>query len=119
MKQGNNRYKELHSSVEGSYDPLIESLPGDLRRIAEVAGIEAAVKIGQAFRGTYIYIPGLDDLMKRARDERIRKEYDEGKLVKMIAVKYGLSERGTWKILKKPPKPLNPLINMLLEDDGD
>ena len=34
-------------------EDLIDALPGDLRRIAEVAGVEAAVKIARAFRGTF------------------------------------------------------------------
>jgi hypothetical protein len=45
----------------------MESLPGDLRRIAEVAGLEAAVRIARAFRGTYLYVQGLDDLMKQVQ----------------------------------------------------
>jgi Mor family transcriptional regulator len=96
---------------------LLEFLPGDLRRIAEVAGLEAALKIARAFRGTCIYVSGLDEIRKQIRDERIRQDYDAGRPVKMISIKYGLTERGVWKILKKPgQKPPHPLMGRLFED---
>jgi Mor family transcriptional regulator len=97
---------------------LMESLPGDLRRIAEVAGLEAAVRIARAFRGTYLYVPGLDDLMKQIRDEKIRREYDQGGSVKRLSIKYGITERGIWKVLKRPEKPLHPFLSRLLQN-GD
>jgi Mor family transcriptional regulator len=59
---------------------LLEILPGDLRRIAEVAGLEAAVRIAQTFGGTFIYVPGLDDMMRRARDAMIKKDLSKGLL---------------------------------------
>lgn len=113
--------KDRQTNVDGSSghdeEGLLDSLPGDLRRIAEVAGLEAAVKIARAFRGTCIYVAGLDELRKQIRDERIREDFDAGRPVKMISVKYGLTERGVWKILKKlRQKPLHPLIASLFED---
>jgi Mor family transcriptional regulator len=95
---------------------LIESLPGDLRRIAEVAGLEAAVRIARAFRGTYLYVPGLDDLIKQLRDEKIRKEYDEGRDAKGLAAKYGVSQRHLRRILNSPESELHSFISRLLED---
>lgn len=95
-------------------------LPGDLRRIAEVAGLEAALRIARAFRGTYLYVPGLDEFEKQLRDERIRKDYDQGKSVRKLSLQYGVTERAIWKILKKPHRPLDPLLSRFLEaDEGD
>ncbi|GAB4389023.1 MAG: hypothetical protein Kow0025_11850 [Thermodesulfovibrionales bacterium] len=76
-------------------------MPGDLGRIAEVAGLEAAVRIARAFRGTCIYVP---DITRRQRDEEIRSLYDRGKRVREIALRYRLTERTVRNILKKSPK---------------
>lgn len=80
-------------------EKLIESLPGDLSAIARVAGIEAAVKIAKAFKGTHLYIP---DLLRHSRDEAIKQAYDSGETARGIAIKYGISERHVWRILKQP-----------------
>ncbi|KKL78919.1 hypothetical protein LCGC14_2020060, partial [marine sediment metagenome] len=40
-------------------DPINRYLPGELRRIAQVAGFEAAVRISSAFGGNVIYVPAL------------------------------------------------------------
>jgi hypothetical protein len=75
---------------------LIESLPGDLRHIAQVAGLEAAIRIARAFRGTYLYVP---DLMRQIRDEKIRHEYDRGRDFRSLALEYGLTQRQIRNIL--------------------
>jgi Mor family transcriptional regulator len=92
----------------------IESLPGDLRRIAEVAGVEAAMRIAREFRGTHIYVPTLDGLIKHLRDQHIRNDYDRGKSVRTIALKFGLTERGVRKILGRPSTDCNPLLLEIL-----
>lgn len=100
-------------------DELIGSLSGDLRRIAEVAGLEAAVKIASAFRGTHLYVPGLDEHMRRARDESIRADYDDGVSIRRLSAKYWLTQRGIRKILDRPSKASHPVISRLLEGGGD
>jgi Mor family transcriptional regulator len=87
---------------------LLEILPGDLRRIAEVAGLEAAVQIAQTFGGTFIYVPGLDDMMRRARDAMIKKEYDGGMSARKLARKHRLTERHIWNIVKNPGRETLP-----------
>jgi Mor family transcriptional regulator len=91
---------------------FIEALPGDLKRIAEVAGLEAAVKIAREFRGTTLYVP---DLVRLFRDEAIKLAYDRGDTVRSLALKHRLTERHVWQVLKKPtmdlPAPLARLID--------
>lgn len=98
-----------------SDENIIEMLPGDLRRIAKVAGLEAAVRIARSFRGTFLYVPGLDDMMRRARDEIIRKEFDGGINIKALARRYGLTERRVRMILNSPSEEELPieLLNLL------
>ena len=81
---------------------VIVELPGDLRRLAEVAGLEAAVKIARAFRGTILYVPSLDEMMRRARDISIKRDYDGGAVLKELAPRYGLTIRRIRKILDTP-----------------
>jgi Mor family transcriptional regulator len=95
---------------------VIEALPGDLRRIAEVAGVEAAVKIASAFRGTYLYVPGLDDFIRQLRDEKIRRHYDRGIPVRALAVRFGVSQRSVRKILNRAPAPISPMLYRLFEE---
>jgi Mor family transcriptional regulator len=81
-------------------DKAIEMLPGDLKRIAEVAGLEAAVRIARAFRGTCLYVPGLDEVKRKARDAIIKSDYDSGMGVRQLVQKHGITERQVRRILK-------------------
>jgi Mor family transcriptional regulator len=82
---------------------VVQELPGDLQRIAEVAGVEAAVKIALAFRGTYLYINAMDSLKRLVRDEEIRAAYGRGVKIRDISFRYGLSQRRVRKILDEAP----------------
>lgn len=96
-----------------SSDPrIIERLPGDLRVLAEICGIEAALKIADRFQGTYIYIPRLDGLKREIRDQAIRDEYDKGETTaKALALKYDLSIRRIFDILGiQPGEDGNPTL---------
>lgn len=96
---------------------FIRDLPGDLRRIAEVAGLEAAVKIGRAFRGTYLYIHGLDQLQRLLRDEEIRRAYEMGVGIKNLSVRHSLSERQIKRILGEPASmELSNILQRLISD---
>ncbi|MDH5525557.1 MAG: hypothetical protein OEY01_16440 [Desulfobulbaceae bacterium] len=57
--------------------PSINELPGDLRLIADVIGVEAAIKLAQVFGGTPLYITKVDRYVKRIRDRQIREEFDK------------------------------------------
>lgn len=97
------RKKDLKISKKASACPGEKpvALQGDLQRIAEIAGVEAALKIAREFRGTHLYIP---DVFKKVRDEEIRKEYDGGLSARSLAIKHRIAERTVWDILKKPSK---------------
>lgn len=87
--------KELTASEKA----LIERLPGDLKRVAEIAGIENAIRLAKAFRGTYIYIGNFNSIARELRDLRIRRDFDSGMKTRRLAIKYGLTERSIWSIL--------------------
>ena len=94
---------------------IIEQLPGDLRRIAEVIGIEPTLDLAKAFRGTYLYIHNLDDMLREIRNEDIRKSYSKGTKVTDLAIKHRLTERQIWNILGMEPDEVTPpsLLNLL------
>ncbi len=83
---------------------ILEKLPGDLRRIAEIAGIDATLKIAKEFGGAYLYIPKLDGLYREIRDASIREEYDNGKSVRELARKHDLTDRHIYNILGVQPE---------------
>ena len=94
-------------------EKFLDALPGDLRRIAKVAGLEAAVKIARAFRGTTLYVP---DLVKQFRDEAIRRAYDRGESFRSLALKHRITERSVWNVLKRPSMDLPEAIARLLDE---
>jgi Mor family transcriptional regulator len=77
----------------------IKDLPPQLRRLADVIGVDATIKCAQALGGTYHYIPKLDALIRDLRDARIREEWNY-KNVKELALKYDLSVVQIYAILK-------------------
>lgn len=83
---------------------ILEKLPCDIRRIAEIAGIDAALKIAKEFGGAYLYIPKLDGLYREIRDASIREEYDNGKPVRELARKHDLTDRQIYNILGVQPE---------------
>ncbi len=96
-------------------DPINRYLPGELRRIAQVAGLEAAVRISSAFGGNVIYVPALDELRKLARDEKIRMGFRSGGTARELSDRFGLSERSIWRVLNRPVPRLKEELLGLIE----
>lgn len=90
-------------------EAILNKLTGEFRRLAELVGVETALKISEAFGGTWINVPKLDALRTAYRDRLIRAEYDAApndnkmRAVKAIARKYHLTARHIFNILKKYP----------------
>lgn len=70
----------------------MDDLEGGARGIAEVIGVPATIKLMRCYGGTNLYVPKPDDVIRRMRDARIRKEYN-GYNAKSLAYRYGLAER--------------------------
>lgn len=80
----------------------ITELPGDVGRIAEVVGIDAAIAIARHFAGNFLYISGLKILDRAARDDAIRQAYDAGVSVAALSRKHELTARRVRDILNSP-----------------
>ncbi len=69
-------------------------LPEPYRKLADVIGIKAVLKLADEFQGTNIYFPKLDGTIKMIRDKKILDDYQRGFHIKELARMYGLTE--TW-----------------------
>jgi hypothetical protein len=79
-----------------------EELPEGYRQMAAVVGVENTLKLAEYLGGMHVYFPKLDSLMKRRRDERIRREFT-GLNHRELARKYGLTEKWVRKIVQRGP----------------
>lgn len=67
-----------------------EDLPDAVRRVAEVAGMDAVMGLVEEFGGSVMYIPKLDSIARRHRDRRIREEWD-GRNMQDLCKRFRLS----------------------------
>lgn len=94
------------SRGEGAY--IMENIPGDMlpeahRRLAEVIGLEATLKLCEIYGGAPLYIPKLDALLAAQRARCIRAEYD-GSNTAQLARRYGVSMRTVQTTLSEAPR---------------
>jgi Mor family transcriptional regulator len=80
----------------------INDLPESYQRVAELVGVENALKLSQHLGGLYFYYPQLDSLLRCKRDERIRSEFTGGNH-RELARKYNLTESWIRMIVQRKP----------------
>lgn len=90
--------KEVYTNMEPS-EIESENLCGIYRDIANLLGVEAAMKIHSACRGTQVTFP-VHFFTKDFIADQIILEYD-GTNIKKLASKYGYSEKWVRKIIKE------------------
>ena len=83
-------------------DIAIESLPREYQVVAEIIGMENALKLAQHIGGGRIYYPKIESLMRDARDARIRAEFTGGNH-RDLARKYSLTETWIREIVQRKP----------------
>lgn len=77
-----------------------DMLPGIYRQIAERIGVEPTLQVADLVQGTSShYFPKLDDLMAEVRNKQIIAEFN-GRNHRHLALKYGLTERWIYEIVK-------------------
>ena len=102
----------MHMHIDES---LLRYMPGELRRIADVVGLESAVKIAAVFGGNVLYVPALEELQRLARDENIRRQFRCGATARTLAERFGLSERSIWRIQNRQMPRLKEELIRLIE----
>ena len=80
-----------------------DDLNEEQQHLAELIGLDNFTKLVQVFGGTNIYIPKAEAFGRTVRNEKIRQEYN-GRNIKSLAVKYGLTERQVYKLIDTIPK---------------
>ena len=80
----------------------IDSLPEEYQIVAEICGMEAALRLSKDMSSLRIYVPKFDKLVAPRRDEMIRKEFT-GCNHRQLARKYSLSETWIRAIVERKP----------------
>jgi len=86
-------------------EDIIDKLPGDLKKIAELIGVENTMKIVDHWGGSYISIPSCLNLKRDVNIAEACKLYDSGGYtIRNLALRFRVSGRtmATW--LKKGQK---------------
>lgn len=69
----------------------VSDFPEKYQCMVEIVGIEKALEIARIMGGTLQYIPKLDDIDRKVRNEKIRQEFT-GSNIPELAARYGLTE---------------------------
>lgn len=77
----------------------VSDFPEKYQCIVEIVGIEKALEIARIMGGTLQYIPKLDDIDRKVRNEKIRQEFT-GFNIPELASRYGLTEVHIRNIVK-------------------
>jgi len=80
----------------------VECLPESYQTIAELIGVQNALKLAAHLGGLTFYYPVLDSLVRAKRDERIKQEFN-GANHRELARKYGLTESWVRAIVQRKP----------------
>ncbi|MHB8110887.1 MAG: Mor transcription activator family protein [Syntrophorhabdaceae bacterium] len=101
-------------------DPILKRLNGDFRRLAEIVGVENALKVSKEFGGLWISVPKLDDLKREERNASIREEYDSAQektdTVRSLARKHNLTARQIYNILGVQPDETDLVLPLFFSE---
>jgi len=91
---------------------ILNRLSGDFRRIAEIVGVENALRLSREFGGECVSIPKLGRLRRAVRNTAIRAEYDRASdktgVVRRLARRYDLTTAQIYNILGEQPEGDDP-----------
>jgi Mor family transcriptional regulator len=94
---------------------IIEKLPGDLRELAELIGVEKTLLVVERWGGSYILVPKCDDIKREIRIAEAQKIYDRGGVtIRDLALKFQVTDRTmkTWLKLEAEDVPA-PLLELM------
>lgn len=79
----------------------VEELPESYQAVAQIIGIQNAIRLSDALGGLNYYFPQAEKMLRAKRNELIRGEFT-GSNYKELAQKYRLSEIQIREIVAKP-----------------
>lgn len=71
-----------------------------IRDLAEVVGIDAAVRLMEIYGGSNLYIPKPDATKEAVRNRHIREEFD-GTNARALGYKYGVSQSWIYRLVSE------------------
>ena len=80
----------------------IDDLPDSYQPVAEIVGVEGALRLASHLGGLSFYYPRLDSLLRDRRDAQIRAEFTGGNH-RDLARKYQLTESWIREIVSRRP----------------
>ena len=89
----------------------IDMIPEQYRELAEAIGVQQLLALSDMCGGATLYVPKRDALVRAARDERIKEEFN-GANADALARKYGLTPRWVQEICKDHPVVINGQITL-------
>lgn len=78
-----------------------DMLPDAHKKLAEMIGVEATLRLCAGLGGSNPYIPFIDSVRSVARNKIICKSFLNGESVAKLAVQYRLTERSIQRIVEK------------------
>lgn len=70
-----------------------ENVPENLYELYDIVGAELFAKIVEVHGGEHLYIPKRSTMERKQKYDAIRKEYNDGKNIGQLALKYRHTER--------------------------
>jgi Mor family transcriptional regulator len=77
-----------------------DMLPSAHRKLCEVIGLKATLKLCAMWGGSAPYIPTLDAVLDAVRQKHIRQEFAQGRTTGEISRRYGTTERTVQRLVK-------------------
>lgn len=96
--------EEMEWYEEISPDELTEPY----KDLARIIGLKNTITIAEKYQGMALYLPKLDGLIRKIRDDKIRKEFNGGNY-RELAIKYKLTEVWVRQIVDEKPTESNQL----------
>lgn len=102
----------MNNAAEWMRDLEYEDLPDQHKKLADIIGVEATVKLCEACGGMACYIPVTEGLYVAARHKAIRRDYN-GQNVAKLARKYNLSVRAIQLIVQSTNPQIDGQLSLL------
>jgi Mor family transcriptional regulator len=101
--------EERSLNAEWIKEISIEDLPESYQAIAQIVGLDNAIRLAEHLGGLAYYFPKIDALIAKKRDDAIRKEFN-GANHKALARKYCLSEIWIRQIVQNDKDDKQPAL---------
>ena len=100
MKLTEGGEENVRISSHHIMDLELNQLDGPSADLTKIVGVKRFLTLCEVFGGTTVYIPKKKRVLQQIRNRQIEREF-EGHNYRMLAEKYGLSERRVRQIINR------------------